>query len=638
MGLLAANSFSFAAIYYVGQGPTCNGSNDFDSLALALLAAGLNGTESDEIRLTNTVTYQGSGDGTHVLANWNSSSLGLLEIIGGYAECGSSNSSGTTEIGNGNDVVFRVKSQSQVVLKNLSITGSPIRGIVVEESAVVGLVSVDVSGNQAGIRVLGGSYLSIDADSVVSDNGSIAGIPKGGGVWCFGTDSYVGIQGRVLRNKAEEGGNIHIADGCILDLVGAAEVRGDGNVNAVNGGGIMIDNGGEIFAFGNSSRVKITDHSAERGGGLYIRGSGLANFSNVFVGRNDASFRGSAIYAIDGGTSSTQVKFDRAASCDFLISCSEIQNHTFSDSVVYVNNSKVDIFRTLIELNQFNRTAPQDKGMVTAENGALVRIAYSSMTLNEAYYLVLNNNSTVEMTHVTAAGNTFNQSTNGNTNPFAWYNLTGSSDEMQIENSIFQDTQGGLNLFSSNFSGKCNLVDDSDGWLANTFLIGTATFQNLLGGDARQVAASEGVDMCLEDSFPWNNDKDIEYQDAPVNEDTNLQGSPGEPGGIYDAGFDEVYDNINGDQFLLTVEREGSGSGFVISEPAGISCGLDCSEVVFSDTLVKLSANAASGSYFDGWVNCPLPNFSECFITVTQSAAVTAIFQPDDLIFSDDFE
>ena len=144
--------------------------------------------------------------------------------------------------------------------------------------------------------------------------------------------------------------------------------------------------------------------------------------------------------------------------------------------------------------------------------------------------------------------------------------------------------------------------------------------------------------MCLEDTFAWSTNKDIEYQDSPVNEKTNPQGLPGNIDGLYDAGFDEVYDNIGETEFLLTVQREGSGAGFVISDPLGISCGTDCTEVVFNGTLVTLTATPTGNSEFTQWSGCPLPNGNECLISVTESTTVYAEFQPDDLIFEDGFE
>lgn len=55
----------------------------------------------------------------------------------------------------------------------------------------------------------------------------------------------------------------------------------------------------------------------------------------------------------------------------------------------------------------------------------------------------------------------------------------------------------------------------------------------------------------------------------------------------------------------LRVHKGGSGSGTVTSDPAGINCGSECSHVFTKGTKVTLTATAASGSYFKGWIaNC----------------------------------
>src|ERR1041384_3772169 len=53
--------------------------------------------------------------------------------------------------------------------------------------------------------------------------------------------------------------------------------------------------------------------------------------------------------------------------------------------------------------------------------------------------------------------------------------------------------------------------------------------------------------------------------------------------------------------FNLNLTKSGTGSGSVTSVPAGISCGVDCSENYSSGTVVSLTATAASGSTFAGW-------------------------------------
>ncbi|MCX7553900.1 hypothetical protein OS175_08415 [Marinicella sp. S1101] len=641
VGLFLA-SWTQAATLYVGVGAQCNASNHYDNLALALLEAAVNGSQNDEIRLTNTVNYIGGADGDNVLTDFNPANRGELTIVGGFANCNSVSSSGITSIGGSVGAVFDLIGQSVVTLRNLQLTGSQNRGLVVREGSSVFLESSDVSTNVAGIRVLGGGYVSVDEFSSISSNGDLDDIPKGGGIWCFENNSVVNVAGSVANNQAVEGGNIHVESGCSVILEAGAEIKGDRfggfTYSAQFGGGIMINDGGELFAGGGMERVLITDHRAVLdGGGIYVRGTGRATLINTYIAGNVTERDGAGLFAIDGGTVTEQVLMDRANTCPNLISCSEFENNTFTNNVVHIENSKVRIQRTLFDRNQYFFNTFDFNGLVTVIQGGVLQMSHSNMINNEAHFLI-ENFSNSELSHITAVDNYTNGESGGIEDSFVWFSSLGN---LRFENSIFQDTQGGMNAptTSPNISGKCNLIDNSNDWPVGSFTIGTAMFNNVPGGDARQLASSDGVDMCQQDTFAWSIDRDIEYQVSPVNEATNPQGDPGESGGLYDAGFDEVYDNIGDDEFLLTVQKEGSGEGFVISDPLGISCGSDCTEVVFNGTLVTLSATATGNSEFIGWRSCPLVNGSnECLISVTESTTVFAEFQPDDLIFSDNFE
>jgi hypothetical protein len=446
---------------------------------------------------------------------------------------------------------------------------------------------------------------------------------------------------KLKKNQAVSGGNMYIEDGCFAELGGGAIIKGDRGdgfeYSAHSGGGIWVDDGGELYANGGADRVQITDHRAiYDGGGVYVNGTGKATLLNTYIARNATERDGAGLYAVDGGTSDYQVIMDRAVSCPNLISCSEFEQNSFESSLVEIRSSKVKISRTLFDRNEHFVGNEADHAIVVNTLGGVLEMNHSGMINNESYYL-FENYATTNISHHTAVANFTEEFSSGNrSDSFAWYSPVGT---LRLENSIFQDTQGGDN--GADFgaiSGKCNLIDSSIDWPVGSYVVGTATFNNVAGGDARQQSSSDGVDMCLEDTFAWSNDIDIEYQNAPVNENTNPQGTPGEVGGLYDAGFDEVYDNIGEDEFLLTVQKEGSGTGFVISDPLGISCGTDCTEVVFNGTLVTLTATATGNSEFIGWSGCPLANGDECLISVTESTTVYAEFQPDDLIFSDDFE
>ncbi|MCB1560039.1 MAG: hypothetical protein KDI75_02895 [Xanthomonadales bacterium] len=204
----------------------------------------------------------------------------------------------------------------------------------------------------------------------------------------------------------------------------------------------------------------------------------------------------------------------------------------------------------------------------------------------------------------------------------------------------------GTDWFAGSFAGKCNLIGtaaDTHGgtvWPTGSYSIGTPDFVNIAGNDPHQLPSSDGVDMCLVDTFVWSTDVDIDMQSAPVNESTNPQGAPGEVGGLYDAGFDEVYANIGEDEFTLSVEKSGSGDGVVISNPAGSSCGGDCNQGYFNGTQVTLNAAATAGSAFVGWLNCPLVNDADqCLVAMTTSHTVRAEFESlsGTELFSDGF-
>jgi hypothetical protein len=76
--------------------------------------------------------------------------------------------------------------------------------------------------------------------------------------------------------------------------------------------------------------------------------------------------------------------------------------------------------------------------------------------------------------------------------------------------------------------------------------------------------------------------------------------------------------------FTLTVAKAGTGGG-TISGP-GISCGVDCSEIVGSGTVVALSATPVAGSIFSGWSGAGCGGTGGCSVTVDANKTATATF------------
>ena len=79
-------------------------------------------------------------------------------------------------------------------------------------------------------------------------------------------------------------------------------------------------------------------------------------------------------------------------------------------------------------------------------------------------------------------------------------------------------------------------------------------------------------------------------------------------------------------QYALSVSETGNGSGTVTSNPAGINCGADCSEVYNSGQMVTLTAAPSTGSTFSGWSGSGCGGTGTCVVTMSAASAVTATF------------
>jgi hypothetical protein len=78
--------------------------------------------------------------------------------------------------------------------------------------------------------------------------------------------------------------------------------------------------------------------------------------------------------------------------------------------------------------------------------------------------------------------------------------------------------------------------------------------------------------------------------------------------------------------YNLSVTKAGTGSGMVISSPAGINCGSSCSAAYNNGTSVTLEASQNSDSFFAGWSGGGCSGTSTCKITMNADKAVTATF------------
>jgi hypothetical protein len=78
---------------------------------------------------------------------------------------------------------------------------------------------------------------------------------------------------------------------------------------------------------------------------------------------------------------------------------------------------------------------------------------------------------------------------------------------------------------------------------------------------------------------------------------------------------------------LATLTVQVSGAGTVISSPAGINCGTDCSEDYEVGTVVTLAAHAGAGSVFLEWSGA-CTGTDPCQVMMDSAKEVTATFSP----------
>ena len=88
-------------------------------------------------------------------------------------------------------------------------------------------------------------------------------------------------------------------------------------------------------------------------------------------------------------------------------------------------------------------------------------------------------------------------------------------------------------------------------------------------------------------------------------------------------------------EYSLSVDKTGTGSGTVTSDPAGIDCGGDCSESYAGGTTVTLSATPDGGSVLSEWSGCNSATGTTCTVEMNGDRSVTATFMPE--VITDQF-
>jgi hypothetical protein len=106
-------------------------------------------------------------------------------------------------------------------------------------------------------------------------------------------------------------------------------------------------------------------------------------------------------------------------------------------------------------------------------------------------------------------------------------------------------------------------------------------------------------------------------------------------------GYQELTPYFLPPAYNLDVSKSGTGSGTVASNPTGVNCGTDCTEIYNNGTIVTLTTTADAGSNFIGWTGA-CTGVGDCIVTMNSSKSVTAVFdlipQIKPTVYTDSYE
>jgi len=583
---------------------------------------------------------------------------------------------------------------SSVITDNTAVGGG---GLAFLGSGQVMITNTIVSENDAGGAPGGGLYINaaianID-NSTIGNNTAVqgGGVVINTGVLTMTNGLVEGNTAVTIGGGLFNGANSRIISSTIQD-----NVANDALLNSDSGGGgifnipsgsltleqstvhnnkIAFDEGGGIYNLGKLvlTGSQVTNNFAYLGGGIF-NSTGSFTTTNTNVANNEAVFMGGGIWNESNGFIDESSVQDNLASDEWQGSTGggggilNSGNLTITQSTISGNNVRYydggGLFNrgaVSLENTQFNQNSANGTGgAIYSELGSMmgedITIDQNNAGDGAGFFVIT---TTLTLTNSTLSRNTGGYGTSGLLT--AW----GSGSLTNVTVSENQAGSGGeaIFIYEQDYSIIHSTIvsnTGSDGAIYINDSISTLTIENSIvaynpGGNCSGFSpVSAGHNLESANDCGFNDPSDL-INEAPLLghlQDNGgdmlthalLPGSPAIDAGDSSLPFDQRgvsrpqgsaadIGAVEAIQYVLTVDKVGTGTGTITTAPAGISCGSTCSDTFVSGTVVTLTAAAEPNSIFLGWVGEGCSGTDSCVVTMDAAKLLTATFNSDYKIY-----
>ncbi len=178
-------------------------------------------------------------------------------------------------------------------------------------------------------------------------------------------------------------------------------------------------------------------------------------------------------------------------------------------------------------------------------------------------------------------------------------------------------------------TGACTVTIDAAKSVSATFTLDIHTLTVTKAGTGGGIVTATGISCGADCSEIYNYGTAVTLTAAPTAGSTFVGWSGACTGtGTCNVTIDaakSVTATFDIQTFTLTTSLTGNGTGTISSTPAGISCGVDCSQIYNFGTVVSLTASAGTGSTFTGWGGA-CAGTAACTVTMDAVKSVSASF------------